>query len=260
MARVLVCSDAHSGHRVGLTHPDYQQQYHAKSTTQRNKFALVQRETWDWFAATVESLRPIDALIIPGDSVDGKGQRSGGTEQLTTDMNEQVDMAAAWIEFVGAKKVAMVYGTPYHVGTEDDWETPLAKTVKATIGSHEWYNIEGVIFDVKHKIGGSQIPHGRHTAIARDHLWNQLWAERDQQPKADVMIRGHVHYHQFVGGPGWLAMTCPALQGYGSKFGARQCSGTVDIGLLSFDAHGGAYSWQAHLANLTSQKVRPAKL
>ena len=46
-------------------------------------------------------------------------------------------------------------------------------------------------------------------------------------------------------------MTTPGLQGYGSKFGARIMSGTVDIGLVHFDVYGpNQYDWDKHLWRL----------
>ena len=72
------------------------------------------------------------------------------------------------------------------------------------------------------------------------------------------MLRSHVHYHSFAGGPGWLAMTTPGLQGYGSKFGARNISGTVDIGFVYFDITGkGEYTWGTKIVRMPrSEPVR----
>ena len=73
-----------------------------------------------------------------------------------------------------------------------------------------------------------------------------MWAERGEYPKADVLIRSHVHYYDFDGDFDWLGMTTPALQGYGSKFGGRKCTGTVDVGLVYFDVKGkDDYTWKA---------------
>ena len=112
------------------------------------------------------------------------------------------------------------------------------------------------MIDIKHHVGSSQIPHGRHTAVARDRLQNVLWAEHDEQPKANIIIRSHVHYFSFCGGSNWLAMTTPAMQGYGSKFGARRMSAPVDVGLIHFDIdEEGGYQWQAHEAQLPCLKA-----
>lgn len=260
--RIVSISDPHCGHRAGLTPPEWQDAITEGSHTQRNKFAVLQREGWKYYAKIIDSIKPVDVLIVGGDAIDGTGSRSGGTELITTDRNDQIDMAAQCIEYVGAKKIIMVYGTAYHVGEDEDWELVLSNQVKAAkIGSHEWLNAHGVIFDVKHHVGASSVPYGRHTAVAKEHLWNQLWSEHGEQPKANVLLRGHVHYHTYCGGPGWLAMTMPALQGTGTKFGARRCSGTVDFGLVHFDVtKGGSFSWTAHIAKLQSQQAKTLSL
>ena len=253
--RVVVLADLHCGCVVGLTPPQWQ-----SNPATESKKAQIQSELWKFYSETIDSLKPIDRLINLGDSIDGTGHRSGGTEQLTTDRVKQTDMAAYCINYAKAKKVLMVYGTPYHTGDGEDWEDVVAGKVKnlAKIGSHEWPVVNGVTFDVKHKIGSSSIDHGRMTALAKAKAWNNIWhAEMEGQPKADILLRGHVHYHKFCGGDGWIAMTAPALQGYGSKYGARQCEGKVDIGLLVFDiTEEGEYGWKPMFARLPQQKAQ----
>jgi hypothetical protein len=153
------------------------------------------------------------------------------------------------------------HNTSYHVGLDEDWENVIADRLEAKIGEHEWVDIEGVVFDLKHHPAGSSgIPQGRHTGVAKDRLWNLMWNERQMQPKASVFIRSHVHHHNFCGGPDWLAMTTPALQGIGSRFGSRRCSGIVDFGFVTFNVNKGEYSWQAHIASIEAQKSLVTKL
>lgn len=255
--RTVIMSDLHCGHITGLTSPAYQI---APQCGTKAKAAQVQKKLWEFYAKTIDSLKPIDVLIVNGDCIDGRGERSGGTELVFPDRSDQVGCAAECIRYTEAEKIVMTYGTPYHTGQEEDWEDVLAREIGAKIGAHEWVDINGLVFDVKHHVGSSQIPHGRHTAVARERLWSQLWAEREQTPKADVIIRSHVHYFDYCGGRDWLAMTTPALQGLGTKFGARRCSGTVDFGLLSFDvASRDEWSWHWHIAELI-QRARVTRV
>lgn len=257
MKRVVAISDLHCGHVAGLTPPGYQISA-ARSKTAR----AVQFELWKFFSRTMENLQPIHALLCLGDCIDGKGLRSGGTEQLTLDIGEQCQMAVAAISEARAPKIVMVHGTPYHVGPDgDDYERYIADEVGATIGGHEWAECHGIVFDLKHKVGSSSIDHGRHTALAREKTWNELWSNRNGAPRADILLRGHVHYFRYCGGPGWLGMTMPALQGFGSKYGVRQCSGIVDVGLVSFDIYpDGRYTWQAHLLPVRAARPVPVRL
>jgi hypothetical protein len=194
-----------------------------------------------------------------GDCIEGKGLDSGGMELLTADRHEQVKMAKEAIDLTEAKKVRILYGTRRHTGKEEDFESVLANIVKCSdveVHGHGFFNINGCGIDVKHKVTSSTIPHGRLTAIARARMWNVIWfSEHERQPKADIIIRSHVHYHNFCGSDSWLAMTTPALC-YNSSFGIRECEGLVDVGLICFDFdENGRFTWKTIMANFKDMKV-----
>jgi hypothetical protein len=238
--RLVVISDKHSGHVVGLTPPEFQFKPR-RGNSRWNKWALAQKEIWSWYSRTIRSLSPIDHLLVNGDSIDGDGWRSGGTEVVTTDRQEQARIALICIELAEAKKVTMTYGTAYHTGNQEDFEESIAKGLGCKIGSHEWLRIAGRTIDCKHHLGNTTVPYGVHTALAKEVIQNHLWATRGQQPPADILIRSHVHKYACceskIGNKIVKAISTPALQGYGSKFGARRCSGTVDLGLVVIDFH-----------------------
>jgi hypothetical protein len=247
--RVAVIGDLHSGHIVGLTPPQFDVSHESKDY---QKIDGMRREYWKYFAREVDAIKPIDILIVNGDCIEGKGKRSGGTELIEADTGKQCDMAETAIRYVGAKHIVMTYGTPYHTGDENDFENKIAKDLKADkIGSHDWLDVNGCIIDYKHHCGSSVVPHGRHTYVARERLWNLLWAEFEECPKSHIILRSHVHYFDYCGGFNWLGMTLPALQGYGSKYGARVCSGTVDFGFVHFDiTNKDNYTWTPHILKL----------
>jgi hypothetical protein len=257
MKRIVFISDPHSGHEYGLTPPVY-------FRTDLTKQGRFERELWSFYAAAIDSLKPIDIFVANGDLIEGKGESSGGVELITPDRLEQVRMACECIRYAEAPCVRMFYGTKRHTGKEEDFESIAAdilKGVDVKIESHGFFRVNGCGFDVKHKVGSSTIPHGRHTAIAKAHLWNVIWnAEHERQPKADVLIRSHVHYFTYCGGTSWLGITTPALT-YNSQYGTRECEGLVDVGLISFDiADDGSYSWSPILADFAALKVRPESL
>jgi len=141
--RVVAFGDQHAGHRVGLTPPKWQ------TANQGKKYYKIQQELWNEFTYIIDKLKPIDVLIVNGDCIDGRGFRSGGTELITVDRNEQIDIAAYSINYCKADKVVITRGTPYHTGVKEDWEDQLLEKTKARkIGDHEFYNVNGVIFDV----------------------------------------------------------------------------------------------------------------
>lgn len=252
--RVVVISDFHSGHVVGLTHPDFNPRY--PIGTEKYIYAQERAKYWRFFADTVASLQPINLLVVNGDSIDGRGEASGGTELLTTDRSEQVEMAVAAIKECKAEKIWVAYGTAYHGGKEEDWEVKVADGVNAIkIGGEDFPSVNGLVFSCKHHIGRSESPMGRFTALARDRLWNVMWNEWQEYPKADVIIRSHVHYYNYCGGYGWMALSTPSLQGYGSKFGQRRMSGTVDFGLVSFDiVDKETWSWTPYILKSETAK------
>jgi hypothetical protein len=170
------------------------------------------------------------------------------------------EACARAVQFAGKPRRIMSRGTPYHVGGDSDYEDALAMNLGATLKDHPFFTFGGVIFDMKHKVGASSIPHGRGTPIARERLWNLLWAEHEEQPKAQVIARSHTHYCYYVGEPGWLALTTPALQAAATKYGGRQCSGTVHWGVVVFECDGGEFDWRVYTVGLKSNKVEAVKL
>ena len=244
--RLFCGGDTHCGSVVGLTPPRWQQNEQ-------------QKEMWDTWRKGLRKHRPFDLAIWNADLIDGKSLRTGSTDVLTADRREQVQMAKKCVEAVQAPINLFTYGTPYHVGASEDWEGVLADMCGSTIKSHHYVDIAGVPFSIKHKVGSSTIPHGRFTPLAKEKVWDSIWSEeKNQHPRSRVFIRSHVHFHNFCGKKGtdwWLAMTLPALQGLGSKFGARQCIGTVDFGFVWMDVDKGrVQDWDAEITVLESHK------
>ena len=283
---VAVFSDLHCGHFVGLTPPEFDADPH--TTQDQSKYSLsglpergpwsarqlmearalapgvaariragqlyaMRRMCWDWLMKELEPLKPqIDLAIWNGDLIDGKGPKSGQTELLTADRGVQSDMAAAVIAEVGAPVNMIAYGTPYHTGASEDWEDEVAAKAPnvAKIGSSDWVEVNGVTIGYKHHCGRSSIPHGHFTPIAKQKLWELLWAERGDYPNSDILVRSHVHHYRYCGGPGWVAMTTPALQGYGSKIN-RFALGLVDFGFVWITVYGpGDFQWEARTLQL----------
>ena len=259
MKRVVLLGDLHCGQVAGITPPGW------RVREERNpKIHAMQEEMWAKYRALIRKLGPVDVLIVNGDLIDGKGSRSGGTELVTTDLLEQGDMAVKALQIWNADTTVCTYGTPYHVasGSGEDIEKVIADKLEAEIHAHAFVDVEGIIFDVKHKVGSSQVPWSRHTSVSRERIQNYLWSDAELgQPKADVFIRSHVHYFNYCGGPDWLAMTLPALQGPNTKFGARQCSGTIDWGIVVMDIDKGKIiNWRPEITRLTSGKVDVIKV
>lgn len=88
-----------------------------------------------------------------------------------------------------------------------------------------------------------------------------MWEARKVNPESQVYIRSHVHYFVYCGGPDWLGVITPALQGQGTKFGVRECSGLVDFGLVWFDCEDGKVKrWGAEIAPFELQAAEATVL
>ena len=229
--KVLFIGDTHCGHKSGLTPPEWFVNPHNK------KRYAIQKESWEWFSETINKIGPVDACVCNGDMIDGKGKRSGGSELITSDLFKQVKIAKRCLESIDTDTFYFTYGTDYHVGNDgDDFELSLAEEFYAPIKDHLWLDVNGCVFDIKHKISGSSVLQSRVGALIKEYLWNREWNNINGAPKADVFIRSHVHYHMSVKDPNsFLGMTLPALQVADTKFGGRQCSGTVHYGMVLFE-------------------------
>ena len=228
--KVVIISDLHCGHRAGLTPPDWQ--YSAEKDSEKRKWGKLQSELWNQYLEIIQEIKSIDVLIVNGDMVDGKNLRAGGSELITSDRIEQANMAVECINAWKCKTIVMTYGTPYHGGVDEDWEKIVAKEVDADIQDHGFYDIAGFIFDVKHHISKSAMPYGQITPLLREGEWNIKWSVvKNNQPRADVLIRSHVHYKELAYHDNCWHIITPALMGLGSKFGARICSNIVDWGV-----------------------------
>ena len=255
MKRILVVADMHSGSRVGLTPPSYQYQLNSDDNDYY-KYAVIQDKLWNWYKTKVEQVnteKQVDIVLGNADLIDGKGSRSGGTEQITTDRNKQAEIATECIRIVGASEGRLTYGTAYHTGTDEDMEQRVADSLGWKIESHGKYDIEGVKIDMRHFVSSSIIPYGRYTSISREYLWRCIWEDRYQGSKPDILIRSHVHYFGFCGDADHICITTPALQGLGSKFGSRVCSGLVDFGFIVIDCHNGEYTWRPYTCLLQAE-------
>jgi len=241
--KIIAISDTHCGHLAGLTPPDYW-------VSQKYSEGKIQRECWAAYEELAAKYKGCDYLFHLGDAIDGNGKINGGVEQITTDRTKQADMAAECITLMEPKRVIMVYGTAFHTGRQEDMDSLVSEKLNAMgiqseIHGMPFVKIEDVTFHLKHHVGSSSVPYSRQTAVAKDRFWLKLHEDSGWE-KADVLIRGHVHFHQFAGGPDWLAMTLPSLQAANTKFG-RRCSGTVHWGIIPFEVDGSEYSFDPQI-------------
>ena len=201
MIRILVESDYHCGHVLGLTPPDWQ-------TKQSRKFA---GPVWDWREALIEEIGHIDIHILNGDLTDGPGRKET-IGLFTTDVEEQAEIAAECARRVRAKKRFLTYGTPFHTVSTLSHESLVAKELGAEI--YETLRLEagGVKFNFRHVVGRSDIPYGQGTQVQKEIVREQLNALAEGYDEASIMVRSHVHYFHHVETSRAHAFTTPAWE------------------------------------------------
>lgn len=258
MKHILVISDPHSGHGAALTPPDYWQESLKSDDPRIYKKAMILKAIWG-FWEKISTSRKWDYLFSLGDLIDGKGQASGGIEQLTTDYHEQCAMSIKALKLARAKVIRMVRGTPYHTGKEDNFEDFIADALGAEIKDHMFLDVEGVVFDLKHKIGGSSIPHGRATPLLRTAMWAELWHAKKLAPSPDIIIRGHVHNYLQASDFQKTCLTMPCLQ-WDSRYGKLNCEGTIDLGVVEVQVDKGSYNIIPHELNMEFAKAEAEKI
>lgn len=237
MKTIAIISDMHCGSSWGLTPPSW----HRKES----HYAYpLQKETWDTYCRVVKRWSNPDVLIVNGDCIEGRQDRQGGAELITNDRNVQVEMAVQAIRRWNADKIFITYGTKYHVGDQaEDFEfniyQQLRKITHTKIEGHLFFKCEGLVIDARHKLGSSSIPHGRGTALLREMMWNLIQSANDEAPKANIIIRSHVHYHILLEVPNRLMFTTPSLQLSRGRYGSRECSGQTHWGMVRLTLHKG---------------------
>jgi hypothetical protein len=231
MKKALVLSDTHCGSHLGLIPPAY---------FRRADNEAVARSTWKWFEQAVKREAPYDYMLFGGDAIDGAAKRQQSTGLLTADLHEQVDIAAACFKaidrYIKPKAPRMgVTGTGYHTDIEG---TPSEHYLGSMLG---WdavddmldLDIAGARVILRHHTGNSSIPHGGHTAPAREAVWQRI-----HTGGMVCTLRGHVHRASYAGVQGqYLSMTLPSLQLAGTRFGRQKCDGWCHFGItvLHFD-------------------------
>jgi hypothetical protein len=199
--RILVESDPHCGHILGLTPPDWWQK----------KTLSLSKPVWEWRAGELRKIGPVDIHIVLGDLTDGPGIKET-LGLLTTDVEEQAEMAAVGLGIVRAKHRYLCYGTPLHTVSTLSHENLVATALGCEI--HETWRLKlgGVRFNFRHVVGRSDVPYGQGTQVAKEIVRDELQALAESYEPADVFGRGHAHYWYRVDTPSKTAFICPTLE------------------------------------------------
>lgn len=214
---VMVVSDIHAGHEIGMYPPGM-----LGLTGERHNLNAGQRFLWKaWLdlVAWRKKMRP-DVIIVNGDFIDGEQRKNVGTEAQTTICAAQQKAAVRILEPLvdGCKQIYCIRGSPYHDGRRGLDIEPIAEELGA-IGPHkDWHthgvldlDIDGVNLNVMHQIGSMSGSY-RFTALDKEGLWAVSRGKEGSVPKADCIIRSHLHFYGHIETPRHHVVISPAWQ------------------------------------------------
>lgn len=251
MKRILCLSDIHPGSIYANLPPNF-----VGSNGQPIQQNVIQKYLWDCWMDMIAwaSQKPIDAIFVNGDVVEGKQGKSHASELCLPLMIDQ-EMACEGIlrplvEATKPKKIFFVKGTFYHDDELGRSVDNIARNLKATqydglgVGTYAKevldIEIEGVVFDFSH---GISVSGGLYRAVAidREALWSAIAGKTGKAPKADVIVRSHAHYFVHVEHPTKHAVILPAWQAQTSYMRKNSRYRMIpDLGACIFEVDGEA--------------------
>ena len=236
MTKILFEGDWHCGNQLGLTPPD----------NWSDRLRDIQRITWDFREAQLKAIGRVDIHVANGDLVDGPG-RKDSMGHLTTDLDEQADMAIECATRVKARHRVFTYGSPYHVNLSQNVERKVSDYFGVGIQDTARFKVHGKRFNVRHVMGRSDVPGGPGAQTQKEITNDLLRSIEEGYEHADVFVSNHIHYYYRVddgyrtawSNPAWeLALDTP-----GSIYPRtlRTLRYTVGFVLVEIDQHGEMY-------------------
>lgn len=210
MKKIAVVSDLQCGSAFGMLPPDFVSG--AGAPVSQNSGQRYLWSCWDDYCGVVEEFKP-DIILSNGDLIDGPQRKQEGSELCLNLLHDQERAAIQCLKVLksAAPKAKWYFtqGTEYHVGRAALHEEHIAEIMggqryQSIPGSSGilvkevlWLNVEGVIVEASHHIGVTQGFY-RLTQLDKEMQWSAMAAKDDTKgvPKADLLIRSHVHNFQ----------------------------------------------------------------
>jgi len=199
--KALIVNDTHCGSYEGLMPPKWV----VKMANGDKKVFIAttdQLKLWKLWLKMIKDVGPVDALLMPGDFVDGHQLKDKGQHLWTNDIDIQVATATYLLNMIpvrNKKNRWLATGSHYHVEENSNFDGLVAQKMglgEAHYGPELYIELGGKTIHLQHYIGVSMSTY-RTTAIEREKLM-ALLAEDMTGIKTDIVIRGHAHYHRCV--------------------------------------------------------------
>ena len=184
----------HVGSRYGLCPKKYLSPTGDELSMAMNAGQKSLLESWNLFLTKMKEME-IDTIFLVGDVCAGANFKEGGVYMMTTDMNEQVEMATHLLEpLCKGKKVAIWSGTPYHEARDFRIHQLLAEFLNGKFyGAMSNMRIEPTrkVVNVAHATTSAMVY--PETVLSRDILFMKEAEALGKLFKTHAIIRGHRH-------------------------------------------------------------------
>ncbi len=208
MKKLAVVSDLQCGSIFGMLPPNFITSEGIPKLQNAGQKYLW--ECWIDYADRLKEFKP-DAIIMNGDANDGRQRKQEGSELSLNLIADQIRAAVECLTLLKKRapnaKWYFTRGSAYHVGQGGQDEEEIAKALNAerytSVGTGVyvrevlWLDIEGVLIEASHHIGVTQGFY-RLTQLDKEMQWSAMAAKDNTKgiPKADLLIRSHVHNFQ----------------------------------------------------------------
>lgn len=217
---VAVVSDTHVGSRYaifpdGFIGGEGNNLSAARNPAQRKLYAHFQN-----FLDVCKEFQ-VDSVILPGDIMAGTNPKKFGYQNLTPQLDEQVEAAALLLKPLCADRdVVVVEGTEYHGSRDMEIHAQLAEKLKGIARSCTW---EGHVANLKLLPGKRNINvmHGassafiyREARLGREVVQFKVAQADGKLERYDILLRGHWHEWLQIDSHRVHVIQCPAWQAF----------------------------------------------
>jgi len=168
--------------------------------------------TW---CASVMKYWNCDTIIFMGDLIQGINKKDLGRQCITTDLEEQQDMATQMLKQICKKRqVCGISGTAYHKSIDTEAEKDILERLGGKFfNKMAWIKIKNSnrTLNISHQSANGRIyPVG---ALEREvEGMFKAYGKGKLPYKPDIIIRGHQHYFIEIHTPHYHAVIVPAFQ------------------------------------------------
>ncbi len=192
--RILIVSDLHVGSSVSVMPDEVNIEPSDEQRSQRIASNPLQKRIFKEWEEMIDIVGKVDACFDLGDNVDGPNKKSNGFELWTSNMHQQVMIAADLLSMIKTNNFFGVQGSYYHVGENTSSDLAVLSSLahcRQEFGTDLAVKVEDVRIHLSHAIGYTRSQASKCTAPK-----NEIDAALRQKAKVgkfQLLMRGHRH-------------------------------------------------------------------